>query len=97
VNGHECQVVVQGQEVPWAEDIAIVRANDPQQDSGAVAELFGGSIPKYKAITPRVGCHLTIECFLNSNTGGYRRLSFVPSSGARGTGSRLPMCMAPPG
>ena len=64
VNGQECHRVVKGQEVPWAEDIAIVQENDLRQDSGAVAELFGSSIAK---ITYKLGRHLPVEGFLNSN------------------------------
>jgi len=81
VNGQECHRVVKGQEVPWAEDIAIVQENDLRQDSGAVAELFGSSIAK---ITYKLGRHLPVEGFLNSNNWGHgRHSSLLPSCTGR--------------
>lgn len=43
---------------PWTEDLAILKDEDPTQDSGAIANLLPIAIEKYKARTPQI-CHLT--------------------------------------
>ena len=60
MNGHECDVVFEGREIPWAEDITLVKAKTPSADIGATAELVPSSLEVYRVTAPQV-CHLTLE------------------------------------
>ena len=60
INGQECDIVVEGREVPWAEDITLVKSRNPATDTGATAELVPSSLDMYRVTAPQV-CHLTPE------------------------------------
>ena len=55
---HGYMLVVEGREIPWAEDTSLLKSKNPSEDVGATAQLVPSSLDMYRVTALKV-CHLT--------------------------------------
>jgi hypothetical protein len=51
-------LVVEGREIPWAEDTSLLKSKNPSEDVGATAQQVPSSLDMYRVTALKV-CHLT--------------------------------------